>query len=53
MDPRLAFLGKPNLYKLYVVAPGAPDAEPGRDPQLDDFLATLLGSLNDALFAAR
>ncbi len=53
MDPRLAFLGKPNLYKLYVVAAGAPDAEPGRDPQLDDFLATLLGSLNDALFAAR
>lgn len=53
LDPRLAFIGKPNLYKLYVVAAGAPDADHGRDPQLDDFLGILLRNLNDALFAAR
>lgn len=53
LDPRLAFIGKPNLYKLYVVAAGAHEAEPGRDPILDEFLGTLLGSLNAALFAAR
>lgn len=53
LDPRLAFLGKPILYKLYVVAAGASESAVGSDPQLDEFFGTLLGSLNDALFAAR
>jgi hypothetical protein len=48
--PRLFFMGKPSLYKLYVVAPGGAPAAAGQDPALDDFLAALLGTLNDALF---
>jgi len=48
--PRLHFMGRPALYKLYVVAPGGADAAPGKDPALDDFLAGFLASLTDALF---
>lgn len=51
--PRLAFLGKPTLCKLYVVAAGGVDPSPGRDPQLDEFLAGLRDSLNGALFSRR
>jgi hypothetical protein len=50
-DARFYYIGKPLLYKLYVVGAGKPDVTPGQDPQLDDFLASLLGTLNDALFA--
>jgi hypothetical protein len=49
--PRLHYLGKPSLYKLYVVAGGQADVTPGKDAVLDDFLATLLGALNQSLFA--
>ncbi|HEY1381809.1 MAG TPA: exosortase-associated EpsI family protein [Gemmataceae bacterium] len=49
--PRWHFLGKPSLYKLYVVGGGQADVAPGRDPALDDFLATLLATLNQSLFA--
>jgi hypothetical protein len=49
--PRLHYLGKPSLYKLYVVAAGQADVSPGKDAVLDDFLATLLGALNQSLFA--
>jgi hypothetical protein len=49
--PRLHYLGKPSLYKLYVVAPGQADVAPGKDVVLDEFLAGLLGTLNQALFA--
>jgi hypothetical protein len=50
-DPRFTFLGKPRLYKLYVIGAGLPDVTPGKDPLLDQFLASLLGTLNHALFA--
>jgi hypothetical protein len=50
-DPRFTFVGQPRLYKLYVVGVGLPDVAPGKDPQLDEFLAALLGTLNQALFA--
>lgn len=49
--PRLAFLGKPTLCKLYVVTAGGVDATPGRDPQLDEFLAGLRDNLNAAIFS--
>lgn len=49
--PRLSFLGKPTLCKLYVVTSGGVDAAAGRDPQLDEFLAGLRDSLNGALFS--
>ena len=44
-------MGQASLAKLYVVAGGAPDAAPGKDPLLDAFLTGLLGQLNAALFA--
>lgn len=50
-SPRLHYLGKPLLFKLYVVGPAIADPAPGKDPALEDFLATLLGSLNQSLFA--
>jgi hypothetical protein len=50
-DARFYYVGKPLLYKLYVVGAGQADVTPGKDPQLDNFLATVLGTLNDALFA--
>jgi hypothetical protein len=49
--PRLHYLGKPSLYKLYVVGAGQADVSPGKDAVLDEFLATLLGTLNQTLFA--
>ncbi len=48
--PRLHYMGRPSLYKLYVVGNGLPDVAPGKDPLLDDFLASLLGTLNQSLF---
>jgi hypothetical protein len=49
--PRLHFMGKPSLYKLYVVAPGGAEAVPGKDPVLDEFLTSFLAVLDRALFA--
>jgi hypothetical protein len=49
--PRCHYLSRSSVFKLYVVAGGLPDVTPGRDPALDDFLATLLGTLNQTLFA--
>ena len=50
-DARFYYIGKPLLYKLYVVGAGQADITPGQDHVLDDFLASLLGTLNNALFA--
>ena len=50
-DARFYYIGKPLLYKLYVVGAGQADVTPGRDPALDEFLTALIGTLNDALFA--
>src|SRR5437763_1252745 len=49
--PRLHFMGRPALYKLYVVAPGGAEAAPGADPAVDGFLTAFLAALRDALFA--
>src|SRR4051794_27725548 len=46
--PRLKFMGKPSLYKLYVVCSEGPDAPP--KDQLDEFLASLIETLQRALF---
>src|SRR5207244_9729177 len=43
--PRLHFMGRPALYKLYVVAPGGAEAAPGTDPAVDDFLTAFLAAL--------
>jgi hypothetical protein len=48
--PRFHYLRRASLFKLYVVAGGLADVAPGRDPALDDFLATLLGTLHQSLF---
>jgi hypothetical protein len=48
--PRLHFMGKPSLYKLYVVAPGGAVAAPGKDAMLDEFLTSFLAVLDKALF---
>jgi hypothetical protein len=48
--PRFHYLRRSSLFKLYVVAGGLADVAPGRDPALDDFLATLLGTLHQSLF---
>lgn len=53
IDPRFAFLGKPVLYKLYIVAAGAVDFSPGRDPVLDEFLTMFISTLNRELFSGR
>ena len=50
-SPRFHYLGKPSLFKLYVIGPAQADPASGKDPALDDFLATLLGGLNQSLFA--
>lgn len=47
--PRLRFMGKSSLYKLYIVCSDGPDA-PTPD-QLDEFLTALLDTLHRALFA--
>jgi hypothetical protein len=49
--PRVHYLGQRSLFKLYVVGPGQPDCSPGKDPALDDFLSTLLGTLDRSLFS--
>lgn len=49
--PRFHYLRRASIYKLYVVAGGVPDVSPGHDPVLDSFLAVLLGTLNQSLFA--
>ncbi len=49
--PRVHYLRRASIYKLYVVAGGSADVAPSRDPALDDFLATLLGALDRSLFA--
>ena len=48
--PRLHFMGKRSLYKLYIVAHGAVDPSAGKDPALDEFLSNFLSALHDALF---
>ena len=48
--PRLHFMGKPSLYKLYVVAPGGAAAAAGKDAVLDEFLTSFLAVLDKALF---
>jgi len=50
-SPRWHYLGKPSLYKLYVIGAGEANIAPGKDPALDEFLASLLGTLNRSLFA--
>jgi hypothetical protein len=50
-NPRLTFLGKRSLCKLYVVAGGGTAAAPGQDAALDDFIAKFVSTLNGALFA--
>jgi hypothetical protein len=49
--PRLTFLGRPALCKLYVVASGPTPASSGQDPLLDDFFTELLSCLNRVLFS--
>jgi hypothetical protein len=49
--PRFHYLRRASLVKLYVVTAGSADVAPGRDPGLDDFFATLLGTLHQSLFA--
>ena len=39
-SPRYKFLGRPLLYKLYVIGAGEANVAPGKDPALDEFLAT-------------
>src|SRR5437667_442540 len=51
--PRLHFMGKPSLYKLYVVAPGGAEAVAGKDAVLDEFLTSLLAVLEKSLFGRR
>jgi hypothetical protein len=48
--PRLSFLGKPSLCKLYIVAAGAGATAAGQDKQLDDFMTRFIGQLNGAMF---
>src|SRR5947208_1436008 len=49
--PRLHFMGRPSLYKLYVVAPGGAEAAAGKDPILDEFMTSFLSVLDKTLFA--
>jgi hypothetical protein len=49
-SPRWHYLGRPMLYKLYVIGGAEPNVAPGKDAVLDDFLAVLLGTLNRSLF---
>jgi len=51
--PRLHFMGKPSLYKIYVVAPGGAEAVAGKDAVLDDFLTSFLAVLDKSLFGRR
>jgi hypothetical protein len=50
-SPRWHYLGKPSLYKLYVVGLGQSDVTPGKDAALDEFLTSLLATLDRSLFA--
>lgn len=50
--PRLTFLGKQSLCKLYIVATGAGATAVGQDKQLDDFMSRFIDQLNGAMFAA-
>jgi hypothetical protein len=50
-SPRYQFLGRPLLYKLYVIGAGEANIAPGKDPALDEFLASLVGTLDRSLFA--
>jgi hypothetical protein len=49
--PRWRYIGKPLLYKLYVVSGGQSNAS-GKDPALDEFVSALLGVLSQSLFAS-
>jgi len=51
--PRLHFMGKPSLYKLYIVAPGGAEAVAGKDAVLDEFLTSFLVVLDQAIFGRR
>jgi hypothetical protein len=51
--PRLYFMGKPSLYKLYVVAPGGAEAAAGKDAVLDDFMTSFQAVLDKSLFGRR
>jgi Protein of unknown function (DUF3485) len=50
-SPRWHYMTKPLLYKLYVISGGPVNLAAGKDPVLDEFLATLLGALDQSLFA--
>jgi hypothetical protein len=49
-SPRWHYLGRPMLYKLYVIGAREANVAPGKDAVLDDFLAALVGTLNRSLF---
>jgi hypothetical protein len=51
--PRLHFMGKPSLYKLYVVAPSGAEALAGKDAALDEFMTAFLAVLDKSLFGRR